>query len=1032
MAQGKPGPITSKFVETQTKSPLAGVVGAKQATVAAAGQVRAEANSIMRNTAAITKYMQIQATSAKTVQQASAATENTEKTIEDLRQRNLDLTKAQGAAAKANNTELQEHYKKLISLTQSQIKHLQRTVAVERQQLKVTADIVKLENKSLGLAAKKQSLSKQDTKSLEKAREEQSRLNNILSARNKVEKLSLANNKSIAEARKEALKSEKDRNDYLEKLEAKSVGKTEHKRPALQKPPVSDDVEPADPREGKSSGLMSGLSGLLGGGAAALAAVSGYEAAKSGLVGLVRASDIATESQYHFGTSLDRADKSMQGYYNRTKKVISLNTNIGLSYARMGLDAETAAEVVPKLLSGSGVALKAFQENNTKLVEDMAGAVGAFSRQTGVSLDDAIALQNNMITVQGKTADEAKKDLNSITGAIQGMNNYLQDAGFQGALLNIGDYASMAKEAAENTEDLTFNTSEYTKQLAKAAGNVRLMGATEKEAQKFATAKGKLYEQKNPFVDMQVGRKMVASLQSEYAEMIKSGDVDKITESLVSKYKLVSNQAALISSMLTSKKPIPMMENQFAEILRGSAISMNTINSTLDEWFKKTGITSPADVANAANDPQLLSQLGLDWTDPQDRLTAVDYAQDYLMRKNLAKPDPERAKRLAALQGREEEYQNKAAEQAASKNVEANAPPSIGKIKEHWDARMSNPLFSLGLAGLVGAGALHYGSKVLKSGAGFLGRLGKGGVTADAVGSTAKAADAAVESSLKAAAKAESGIGPKLLKLAMHNKKLALIAAGAGGLYGLDKLMDDGSDDAKTPEQQKIETDNTYIGTHTENLKTAGTNLVLESLAAGGMKAGKYGISKLTAGAAGKAAEEAAVKATASKATALGLKAIPFIGALASAGLTYASTEGDWKRKTAATTGDVLGGLAGSFAGTPGSIGGSIAGQFAGATLYDWLAGEGDKNKLQTAGTSSAVGKLDAAQAKEAAKQVTGTATTAAPEVIGASIGGFGSPYPDGSVPVTITARVRNFTTAVAQANTQNFARQTQFSGAQK
>src|ERR1035437_10491438 len=157
-----------------------------------------------------------------------------------------------------------------------------------------------------------------------------------------------------------------------------------------------------------------------------------------------------------------------------------------------------------------------------------------------------------------------------------------------------------------------------------SVNNVRLMGATEKEASRFAAAKSKFYEGKNPFVDMQVGQKMVESLQRDYGNEIKTGNTDAIAQDLMKNKGASKNQALLVASMLTSKKPIAMMGNQMAEILRGTSISNETKDAVLDTWFKKNGITKVSEVSQVANDQLRLSQLGLDWCNPQDRLVAVD------------------------------------------------------------------------------------------------------------------------------------------------------------------------------------------------------------------------------------------------------------------------------------------------------------------------------------------------------------------------------------------------------------------------
>lgn len=1013
----KSGPITQDFVDRQTKTQLQKMVDSKSAAANAGMQIRSDIGASVRGNTAIAKANAAQAASVKYTSKIHSADLSTLKALTALEDVRTRLLQAQGKAMRSNNKELIEHLQNLSQINREQISHLRQTVQLENSRLKIVGRLTHLENKTNGLKASTKNLSKSELALQERSRKELERVNSTLAARTRVERESVLNNKSIAEAKADELKTEKDRQDYASKLSRKARA-TAQKSVAQTIPGVdTNEAQPSVPGTTgavKSGGLLSKIGGAASSGIAGLAGilagVSGIELLKTGFKGLSQASDLATESQYHFGTSLDRIDQTASGYASRAKRIIATNMSISLSYARMGLSAEEADEILPKLLTTSGVALKAYQENNTDALENMAKAAGAFSRQTGVSLDDAVALQNTLMSTQGKTAEQAASDLDTITGSIQGMNNYLQDAGFKGALLNIGEYANMTKEAAENTEALSFNTSDYAKRLAVAAKNVRLMGATEKEAQKFAASKGKLYEQKNPFVDMQVGKKILETLQGEYAGEIKSGNAEAITKSLIEKHGLASNQAALAASYLVSKKPIPMLANQMAEILRQSELSRSTIDSALDEWMTKTGITKASDVGIAANDPILMSQLGLDWTNPQDRLTAVDYAQDYLIRKNLAKPDTALAERMQKLR-HPEDYQTDATAKASATSLSEKAPYSVDKTVNRVKAYADNPAFALPVGLLAVGGATAYAGKKLSNIAKLL--APKGSPIAEKL-----AAEAGVEGVEAGGKRLGSKFLPSIMEVASHNKRLALLTAGLGlGTYGASKLLGGGT-------QQTAGED--YVGTHAGNLENASGLFAGDVAVHSALGIGKMGVSKFAPGIAAKMV----AKTAGSKIASTAVKGIPILGSLISGAMTYAMTEGNWKRKAAAAGGDVVGGLLGTALGPLGSMALGAGGQFAGTELYDMLAGTDAKNNLNTEGALSRAGKLDTTNNTTA-----GTATQqdiTASGIVGASIGKFGSVNPDGSVNVVINARVQNFAPAVAQANTQTFARQTQFSGAQK
>lgn len=81
----------------------------------------------------------------------------------------------------------------------------------------------------------------------------------------------------------------------------------------------------------------------------------------------------------------------------------------------MGLSAEEANTIVPKLVAQSGLAARALRDNNYDLLAKMAKDVGAFSRLTGMSVDEASQFQSDLINKRNMTAQEANNEMTNIT-----------------------------------------------------------------------------------------------------------------------------------------------------------------------------------------------------------------------------------------------------------------------------------------------------------------------------------------------------------------------------------------------------------------------------------------------------------------------------------------------------------------------------------------------------------------------------------------------------------------------------------------
>jgi hypothetical protein len=525
--------------------------------------------------------------------------------------------------------------------------------------------------------------------------------------------------------------------------------------------------------------------------------------------------------------------------------------------------------------------------------------------------------------------------------------------------------------------------------------------------------------------------------------------------------------------MLTSKKPIPMLGNQLAEILRGTSISNETKDRVLEDWFKKTGITRIEDVAQAANDQVLMKELGLEWEDPKDRLVAVDYAEEFLINHGYAQADPELAKRMEDLKKDDAQYQKEASGQAASGQLEKNSPLSGEKATSYFEAFKNSPLaIPTGLAITA-----YGGEKAYKLGKWLKNRQSKmdmskeeklelkklaatnakraetrafneankaagGTLTRDAWKSGATtAATTGVEDIAKIGAEDVAKIGAEdvakigaedvlksggksILKGVMKNKIMGLVG---GGLL-LSTLF------GKSANAADIGTTNSGIapspgyGGLENNAEDLAGNLVGNTA----MHFGAKGLSKLGTklgiGGAEKLATSGAVKLGAGA----GANAIPFLGGIISAGMTYAMTKGPIGRKLSAAAGDFIGDEAGSFAGPLGGIAGGAGGQFAGTELYDWLNGEDGKGRFNAAGSVAGSGSMT----DSTSTGTSGTATTQGSgqgsRITNVAVGRFGTVRPDGSVDIELTARVQNFVPAVSQASTQAFANQTQFSGSKK
>ena len=741
-AKFKTAPVTSNFVDT-----------ALQARVAAAKETNSFRKDLPKDAQSTAGQSKLFRQQMADVQKLAESHDEIKGTTEQLlaldRKRGL-LIRGQQDAVRKGNIELQEHYKKQLLIVVEQAHFVAENVKLELQRKAAMEDVAALSAKQVKLEKEGGKLSKADETRLANKIDKLAQLNKLLDTRVHIERLSLRSGKSLAEAEQHVVdrlekqvefkkqladQASEDKKAALEKEKRERNAIAAHintikRQTSLTKQNTEADADGISTQEAFMAKMAGFSTSVLGYGAAAKLT---WEALKK--VG--EAGDLATETQYNFGTSLSKTSHGIGTYASRALDITKINTELAWSFGMMGLDAKEAEEVIPKLLSSSRLAISEYSKKNYTVVKKMAESAGAFSRQTGVSIDDALQLQNQLIAGQGKTAKQASDDMDGVTGSIKGMNDILTAAGFEGALLNVGEYAHMVKEAAENTEDLSFNVKSYARNLAQAAKNVRLMGATEKEAAKWAATKGKLLDTKNPWLDLQAGKNLVANLQTTYGDDIKkaqaSGDNTDLVAKLIEKEQINRTQAETAASLLTSKNPM-QQANRLVDVMRGSKSQQSVSNAAIDKTIELSGFKSMSDIAALETNPLVLNALGIqDMNEPDAVEKVTNAAREYLSQHGKIKstnPKIDAAiKRLEAQKKLdEEEYVKKATEEADAQHTKENGFLGVKQLTGTYRV-LGTTGIGLGATGLATA----LGTKALSKFASDPGRLGKLGSFAEKI-----------------------------------------------------------------------------------------------------------------------------------------------------------------------------------------------------------------------------------------------------------------------------------------------------------
>lgn len=1065
-------PITAKVVDDATRKAVGS--GASYDGLRKKTPGIGKNDDVGKNTGMLTKITAEQLRSHERIRKYAEAVEKSEEQLLVLAKRRQIVLAGQIEATRKGNVEALEHYRKQLQVINEQQKYIENTVKQEAKRKDILESVTDLQKQKL--ASEKSGLvwSQKQEASLQVHTNKLLQINNALLVRNTIQKTSVRDTLAIKEAQDKILHDVQEQSRIQEAM-AKQKAKLKESLGITKR------QDPNDETEGMSVGQKL-MFGAMGKASQIAAGVVAYEFAKKALRGFADASDLATEAQYNFGTSLSRNQKSVVDYAKRSNQIIMTNTSLALSFVKMGMSAEEASEYLPKLLASSGVAMRAYAKNDMQTIEKMANNAAAFARQTGMSLEDATAFQGQVIAKRGITADEASRDMQNITGSIRGMNDLLDSAGFQGSLLNVGEFAEMIKTASDETESLSFNVSDYSKRLLVAAKNMRVLGLSEKEASKFAAAKMGVYQRKDPFMDMKQGQVIMSQMQARFAKEIKTGDVADLAEKLMKEYDLKDRGQAVSVAGLLVRPESPMAASRIKNLVQDTKIQRESVDSLLRDQFDKLGIKSLNDVYKAQNNPILANMLGAESIEEADQIINR-FALDYLATKNpaafkgskLFKDSQGIEQALSA--SAEQAAISKAAAEAGAAGTKENAAINTRRYIESAQAIYNNnPYVATALTGAaVGATGL-FGMKKL---AGFAGSKIKGlsgmfgrGAQASLPGMLDPAAEALTKSAVKTTEESTAKVAGKSMLKALMKSKAGLAVSGVMGAAGLAtgaykmfggasssgdvKQSMDNVVDVTMDNQTSIDKNTDALLANTRAMasggvgsdilatrskiytETTGQNVMNAGFGAGGEAAITYGGKKLVAPLASKAVTALAPEAAAKMAATMGAKtaarAVPFIGSLISGAMTAYTTEGSFGRKLAATVGDVGGGLLGNLAtgGIGGGILGGAAGQAGALTLYDkYFEDKYNETPVNTAGALDMISKTVASDSASSIAQRAGTASSnTVPQITGTSFGKLGTIRQDGSVDMVINARVAGFAPAVKQAGTFNLAKETQFSGA--
>jgi hypothetical protein len=617
--------------------------------------------------------------------------------------------------------------------------------------------------------------------------------------------------------------------------------------------------------------------------------------------------------------------------------------------------------------------------------------------------------------------------------------------------LNVAEYVNLAKQAAENTESLAFNTDDYAFRLGKAARNARLLGSTDRESSKYAAGKMELLDRKNAYMDMRQGQGIVKSLNKAYAQEINSKDFDAIVEGLQKNQGITNvDQAMQIASTLINQKNIPNIANMMADLTRGSKLQRDVMTEEINKVITNANVTSKADIMKVVFNPLVAGSLGFDPNDAKSRDMLFGLVKEVMMEKGIMAPSKEVAPTWDGVKAMGDvTTQQQAVTTTSIEQTKENSNVGLKKYWAHFQALLNNPI--------IGPGALLAGSAAAGFGLPRIARYLRGAapVTADTgpgllsrLGTSARHAGSAVLSGVKkhkyiAATLAALGLGfGAYKKFGSDDEETSMLPANINPVESLDSNTE--ATRANTAAMIKAQNDavaevpkstSNVAGSPDEYSQTIGENVGYGVVnAVTGFIASK-GIDKIVSRIP-QLANSAVTTAAQNPLTRWTMRGIPVLGSVASSAMTYGITEGSKNRKLAAAGGD----FAGSMLGMIPALGGgklnfawSAVGEAIATSMYDYNT---EARKSEIANMADAFNKV-ASVSDRAYSQPLNTSRQAGfaqqdLDVLPTSIGNFGPTRPDGSVDVVINARVGGFATAVNQANTSNFARSTQLSGAQR
>jgi hypothetical protein len=826
---------------------------------------------------------------------------------------------------------------------------------------------------------------------------------------------------------------------------------------------------------------------------------------KQSLMGFAEAADAATEARYRYGTSLSSHEKGVATYLKDSYNMVQLNTDVSLSFARMGMDVDDAKDLIPKMLAKNGTALRYYADNNKGALADMAKSAGAFSRQTGVSVDDAVELQSELMEARQMTSKQADDAMKAVSGSIRGINDSLQDAGFKGALLNVGQMTELITEAAKSADGASFSVEAYAKTLTKAAGAARAFGMSEKSAAQYAKMKMDAASSEDGYAELQRGRQLVSYFDSKYKDVAKTGDKKALMARMMSEDGLAEQDAEYAADMYIKKAkglPVTMLENRLARNLAGSEINQKAFDANLKAYFDKHGYTkdNPPNMVDLEGDPTFTQLFGEEALSKEARVVVqgaiASWKTDHGVQSAHVNAPVDTKKQDAAI--------DKAAKETGAKETADNSSTSFTKTMEHAKAIMSNPVVAGLTAGAVGAGGLILGRGALdrvgniltrapgaaasevaedvagagtRAGGGWMKRIGSGalhalkrnkkmamlmGTAAVAAGGVGLAMSRSSTDAPTNTSDIDSTDPASAKKRARIHDWFALQGLGPDDMARVDLMLAKGIDPGVIADVMKIPTEkvlssfdpktgdvtNAALSASPTNPNNAtfkapslvddGLNTGINVFADGVMhygtkRAGTLATKvapELSAKVASKFAAPVAAKAATGIAAKAGARAIPVLGALLSAAMTYKTTDGPGGRKLAAALGDLGGTALGQAAtGGVGGIVGGAAGSFATMKLYDMFAGD-------SAGANANVTQATQTAPNQQATQVPGapgSVTAPGPFLTAGGPGLFGnlsSGTGDGTILVPLKLDVRGMANAVQQANNFNYARSSQFSGA--